>query len=399
MTAGRRDDDGVRAAVPARSAGRERGAADGDCDAGQKPDDAHSQRIDQGGRRSQREREGEGRSSRVRPFEHFREGEPNGRGGGQGDGTREPGFEARGQHAAVRVATGADPRQGREAHEEAHRGRQGGRDEGFVEGAAGCVRVSEGRRVGDQRGKQAEEDCPRNPARIHHRYLSTPAQGLAWNRVVHLRPLPLAEPGAGVNGGTPPRRKHAQRTVDSIMSSHMSVENADTVSLVCALLVRFPELASIRSAPADRTVRLTFAVKLRPERLAQAALTEAVEDHVAGFLMLAKEKPETLRLEFEGDRTTSFVHVTRDLESFTKEELELLVGLFSQRFGDALVRNPLPDTHLDDDPAAQDEAASYAVEALRDPAQSKSLVGFREEKRVLVYFLKSQKKAKASARR
>ncbi len=40
-----------------------------------------------------------------------------------------------------------------------------------------------------------------------------------------------------------------------------------------------------------------------------------------------------------------------------------------------------------------------AIEALRDPAQSKSLVGFREEKRVLVYFLKSQKKAKASARR
>ena len=43
--------------------------------------------------------------------------------------------------------------------------------------------------------------------------------------------------------------------------------------------------------------------------------------------------------------------------------------------------------------------SALASEALRDPAQSKSLVGFREEKRVLVYFLKSQKKAKASARR
>ena len=69
------------------------------------------------------------------------------------------------------------------------------------------------------------------------------------------------------------------------------------------------------------------------------------------------------------------------------------------RCGDALVLNPVPDDHLEADPAAEDEAAAYAVEALRDPAQSKSLVGFREEKRVLVYFLKSQKKAKASARR
>ena len=83
----------------------------------------------------------------------------------------------------------------------------------------------------------------------------------------------------------------------------------------------------------------------------------------------------------------------------SKEELELHVAFFTDRCGDALVRNPHPDDHLEADPAAEDEAAQYAVEALRDPTQSKSLVGFREEKRVLVYFLKSQKKAKASARR
>ena len=47
---------------------------------------------------------------------------------------------------------------------------------------------------------------------------------------------------------------------------------------------------------------------------------------------------------------------------------------------------------------AEDDIAEYAVEALRDPKQSKSLIGFREEKRVLVYFLKT-KKAKAPARR
>lgn len=183
------------------------------------------------------------------------------------------------------------------------------------------------------------------------------------------------------------------------MSTRTLVENADTVSLVCALLVRFPELASIRSGPTERTLRLTFAVRQRYDRAAQSALAEAVEEHVRSFLALAKEEPAVLRVECEGDRTLTFLHVTRDLESFSKEELELQVGFFSDRCGDALVRNPHPDDHLEGDPAAEDEAALYAIEALRDPAQSKSLVGFREEKRVLVYFLKSQKKAKASARR
>lgn len=177
------------------------------------------------------------------------------------------------------------------------------------------------------------------------------------------------------------------------------VENADTVSLVCALLVRFPELASIRSGPSDRTLRLTFAVRQRLDRAAQHALAEAVQEHVTSFLALAKEEPGVLRVECEGDRSLTFVHVTRDLESFSKEELELQVGFFNDRCGDALIRNPHPDDHVEVDPAAEDEAALYAIEALRDPAQSKSLVGFREEKRVLVYFLKAQKKAKASARR
>jgi len=183
------------------------------------------------------------------------------------------------------------------------------------------------------------------------------------------------------------------------MTSRLSLENADTVSLVCALLVRFPELASIRSMPAEGSVRLTFALRTRLDRAGQAALADALSDHVRGYLMLFKDEPQTLRIDCEGDRTTTFVHVTRDTESFSKEELELLVALFADRYADALVRNPLPEDHLDADPAAQDEAAAFAIEALRDPAQSKSLVGFREEARVLVYFLKSQRKAKASSRR
>jgi hypothetical protein len=186
---------------------------------------------------------------------------------------------------------------------------------------------------------------------------------------------------------------------DRVVSPRSLVENADTVSLVCALLERFPEIASIRSLPPERTLRSTMALRQRLDKSAQTALGETIEEHVRGFLSLAQEEPRVLRVECEGDRTMTFVHITRDLETVSKEELELHVAFFTARFGEALVRNSATDDQFDADPDAQDEAALYAVEALRDPAQSKSLVGFREEKRVLVYFLKSRKKAKASARR
>jgi hypothetical protein len=72
--------------------------------------------------------------------------------------------------------------------------------------------------------------------------------------------------------------------------------------------------------------------------------------------------------------------------------------LFGQRFGSALVKNPASDDVLDDDPGDRDELVESALDALRDPAQRKRLVGFREEKRVLVYFVHSGKTAKARAR-
>ena len=93
------------------------------------------------------------------------------------------------------------------------------------------------------------------------------------------------------------------------------------------------------------------------------------------------------------------MHVTRDLASFSKEELELQVSFLCDRFGDTLVRNPPPDDHLEGDPAAEDEAALYAVEALRDPHNRRVWSDFEKKNACSSTFLKSQKKAKASARR
>jgi hypothetical protein len=182
------------------------------------------------------------------------------------------------------------------------------------------------------------------------------------------------------------------------MSARLPVENADTVSLVCALLVRYPEIASIRSAPGDGTLQFSFALQNRLDRATQKGIIEDIESHVQGFLSLSADQGD-VRVVCESERAMSFVHVTRDVETFSRDELAMLTGLFLERFGSALVRNPVAEEQPDEDPAWQEDLVEAAIEALRDPAQSKSLVGFREEKRVLVYFLKSQKKAKASARR
>ena len=330
-------------------------------------------------------------------FEVLGERQPAGAAGQHWEEAWNAGAQAGRQDAAVRRVPRSAPHQRRARDGQSQRAGDGQLDDGrMVNTADGMAPAIEGG-MGKQGDEQPDDRGSRYLAKGHAAQFAEPNRN-------HLPIERMFVKGFRVNRESNPLALRFLGGIDvweelgPVMSPRTLVENADTVSLICALLVRFPELASIRSMPADRTVRLTFAVRQKLDRAAQSAVVEAIRDHVESFLVLAKDEAETLRIECESDRAMTFVHVTRDLESFTKDELELQAMYFTQRFGDALVRNPPPDDHFEADPAAQDEAALYAIEALRDPAQSKSLVGFREEKRVLVYFLKS-KKAKASARR
>lgn len=180
------------------------------------------------------------------------------------------------------------------------------------------------------------------------------------------------------------------------MHTPSAFESADTVNRVVALLDRFPELHSVRSNPADATLTVSFAVRDRLDRAAARALSDRVDEHVRAFLDLRGENPEKLGVTCERDAAVTFAHVTRDAESFTREELELLVALFAQEYGERLVLDGDAPAH-DDDPV-RDELVDVALDALRDPTRRQRLVGFREEQRVLVYFVHARKRAKARAR-
>jgi len=183
-----------------------------------------------------------------------------------------------------------------------------------------------------------------------------------------------------------------------VISTHVPLENSDTVSSIVALLVRFPEISSLWSDPADGAIRLTYAVARRLTKAEQRELAEALDDHVRAFVALEGRDVETIRVRCETDHAVSFIHCTRDSASFTREELELQIGLLAQRFGDALVKNPVDEPIDEEVEDAEDQEVEHAIEAMRDPALKRSLVGYREEKRVLVYFVK-HRKAKAPARR
>ncbi len=175
-------------------------------------------------------------------------------------------------------------------------------------------------------------------------------------------------------------------------------EASDAVGLIVTLLVRYPEIATIVSHPKDGTLTLSFAVTGLLERASDRDIREHAIDHVRVLLDLGRETAGTLEVACESDAGMSFVRITRDARTFSREELQMLVAVLAEAFGDKLVRSPASDDDALDDDGSADELVDYAIEALRDPSQQRSLVGFREEKRVLVYYVKVRKKAKARAR-
>ena len=174
--------------------------------------------------------------------------------------------------------------------------------------------------------------------------------------------------------------------------------NSDAVGHVTALLVRFPEIATIASHSASGSIVLSFVIGGRLDRTARETTREAVTDHVRTLLAAAGEEARALAVTCESHDGLTFFRIARDAATLTREELDMLTALFADRFGTALVKSPARDDLAEEDRAADDERVEYALEALRDSAQQKSLVGFHEEKRVVVYFLKRRKKAKAAAR-
>ena len=188
------------------------------------------------------------------------------------------------------------------------------------------------------------------------------------------------------------------KDVTPVPTPRAPFESADTVNLIVALLVRFPELSSLRSRPAVGQITLSYAIAGALSAEEQSGASASLVDHIRAFLDFGDEPLQRLSVRCEVDQTLSFVHVTRDVNSFSREELSLQVALLTERFAERLVKNETPDESIDDDPAARDELVEYAIDSMRDPAQQKSVVGFREEKRVLVYFLKAGKNGKARAR-
>ncbi|NLL49184.1 MAG: hypothetical protein GX249_11430 [Firmicutes bacterium] len=152
------------------------------------------------------------------------------------------------------------------------------------------------------------------------------------------------------------------------------------VDLFVAVLVRFPQIGTIQYDPEAKSLRLTFL--LRESQADFSAFIRSFESHLAVFhsLRQASVGLASLKQTTKGALTT--LEVIRDVDSLSLSELNLIVELVSDYYGEAVVKEG-PEM-AEEDEVEQNMLIDALLMSSPWPTPQR-LTGFRENGRVLVF--------------
>lgn len=173
-----------------------------------------------------------------------------------------------------------------------------------------------------------------------------------------------------------------------VIAKHGHEETDESVNLVISLLVRHPELSRVIIKPRSAAIAFFFIVRATLDAVERSRFRHSVLEHTRAFTALGRGGKTDVATRYSAGDGLTFVEIERDAKSIARDEIGMLVGLVSQSFGDKLVVNP-PAEDGDDDAMLQEESVVSALDAVQRGRHRKGLVGFRDERRVLIYFGKS----------
>lgn len=160
---------------------------------------------------------------------------------------------------------------------------------------------------------------------------------------------------------------------------------SNSMSLIAFLLVRYPEIGSIRFDPTKKTLQFTFVLVkfLSDEELKQ--FEEKLLLSLNSISVLQERELGKIELQCTVEEGgLSFLEITRDINSLTQEEIALMIGLI-QQFFEGMILLDQDDTVQEEEMALQEEMIEHMLEDLKDSRQEKRLIGFREEGRVMIF--------------
>ena len=159
---------------------------------------------------------------------------------------------------------------------------------------------------------------------------------------------------------------------------------SNSMSLIAFLLVRYPEIGSVRFDPVQKTLQFSFIVGKPLTEEEFQSFKDQLLLSLNNIAQLQGRDCGEIRIGFNVCDDLTFLEVIRDLESLNQEEIALIIGVVKQGFEGSLLLDQEEGVQEEDE-VIQEEMIEHMLEDLKDSHPEKRLIGFREEGRVFVF--------------
>jgi len=170
------------------------------------------------------------------------------------------------------------------------------------------------------------------------------------------------------------------------LDKHLMVSSnvSKSVSLLISILVRYPELGTINYDPKNHILKFTFLIAKLISDSEYRLLEEKLSAGIEVYHQLRGSSDYVFKVKTTRFGRVTVVDIKRDVTTLSQEELSLMIEVLREQWGDVLVVDE-NDAVLEEELLIQEELIEEMLEDLKDGAQGKNLIAFREEGRVLVF--------------
>ena len=159
---------------------------------------------------------------------------------------------------------------------------------------------------------------------------------------------------------------------------------SDSVNLLISILIRYPEIGTIKYLPETNSLKLTFLLRALPEGEPFVAVQRLLEESISAYHLLKGFKNARFTVQMNHYESVAMLELHRDVPTLSQNEIALMICILTDHYGEWLVAD-YHETIPEDDLIVQEEYIADMLENIKRQHIDHGLIGIREEGRVFVF--------------
>ncbi|WP_378952496.1 hypothetical protein [Pelosinus sp. sgz500959] len=159
---------------------------------------------------------------------------------------------------------------------------------------------------------------------------------------------------------------------------------SDGVNLLISILVRYPEIGTIKFDPQKKCLNFKFMLSTIPPEFEFSTIKNLLTSSISAYNMLEGFPLKISEIQLDTYSEVAMLTIIRDVYTLSKSELTLMITLLRENFKKYLIIDG-SDSPFEEDLLMQEEVIEDMLANIKAHHHLHALIGIRENGRVLVF--------------